>query len=127
MTDKKNLYSTSIYPHEWLAILTIAAVMGILTLIAQTSLFRPLPTNQSPHYIVDQTIIVFVEGACEFPGRYECRKGDKVEEVLEKAKPFPGAVMARYKPEAKLRDGQIIRFKAPRVKSSAPKKKKIRD
>jgi len=90
--------------------------MGILTLVAQTNLFRPLPTNQNPHFIVDQTIVVFVEGACEFPGRYECRKGDRIEELLEKAKPFPGAVMTRYKPEAKLRDGQVIRIRAPKMK-----------
>ncbi len=107
---------TQLYPHEWLAITVIASIMGILTLIAQTNLFRPLPSTNTPHYIVDQTITVFVEGACEFPGRYEFQKGARIEELIEKMKPFPGCTIVRYKPESKLRDGQIIRVKAPKPK-----------
>lgn len=116
MTDK-----TQLYPHEWLAIVSIASLMGILTLIAQTSLFRPLPSNQNPHYIVDQTITVFVEGAVEFPGRYEFKKGTKMEELLEKIKPFPGANLKRYHSESKLRDGQVVRIKVPAKRTKGTK------
>lgn len=96
--------------------MVIASAMGILTLIAQTNWVRPLPTDVAPHYIVDQTIVVFVEGAVEFPGRYEFQKGAKIEEVLDLVRPFPGAKPVRYRPESKLRDGQVIRVKAPQVK-----------
>jgi hypothetical protein len=117
MTEK-----TQLYPHEWMAIMVIASAMGILTLIAQTNWVRPLPADVAPHYIVDQTIVVFVEGAVEFPGRYEFQKGAKIEEVLELVKPFPGAKPLRYRPEAKLRDGQVIRIKAPREKGQQGRK-----
>lgn len=114
MSEKAN--SSKIYPHEWWAIVVIASLMGILTLIAQTSLFRPLPSNDAPHYIVDQTITVFVEGAVEFPGRYEFKKGAKMEELLEKVKPFPGANLNRYHAESKLRNGQVVRIKVSKRK-----------
>ena len=106
--------------HEWLAVIIIVSLLIVLTLITHFSESKPVITNH-PHYIVDQKIEVFVEGAVEEPLRLIVTKGTRVEEVLEKVKLLPEADLSKLKLQAKVRRGQHIRIpqKKKRVRKSS--------
>jgi hypothetical protein len=104
--------------HEWLAVATLIGFMGMLTFITLTTGSLNISTTDAPHYVVDQEISVFFEGAVENPGRYQVKKGTLIKDLLSQVKPKPQADLRRIKGESKVRNGQVI--KVPEQKKKKP-------
>lgn len=104
--------------HEWLAVIVVICLTIVLTLMTRIS-HNPLPaTSEPPHYIVEQKIEVFVEGAVEHPVRLIVNRGACLEEVLKQAKLLPEADVSRLKLTSKVRRGQHIRVPSKKRRKS---------
>ena len=102
--------------HEWLAVVTIIGFIGMLAVCAY--LMSPplaLQTGQ-PHYLIDNTVEVFVQGSVQFPGPRRVPRGSTIQDVLEVAKPLPQANTGRLNLQAKVRTNQVIKVPAKKVK-----------
>lgn len=111
-------FKNKLYTHEWLSVLAIAGLMGLLTLLSQINPSNP--DNDLPRFVINPQITVFVEGEVENPGRYELKRGSKVKDLMQQITLLPTADTRKVRPEAKLRDGQVIRVAKKRI----PKKQK---
>ncbi len=106
--------------HEWLAILVILSVLAVLTLITRLTDDGAMPTTRDPpHYVVDQRIEVFVEGAVEKPMRLVVIRGALIEEVLQQVQLLPEADTSKLKLKSKVRRGQHIRVPAKKGRKSS--------
>lgn len=96
--------------YEWLALVSCVSLLVLITLVTCMSGTSRFPaTEEPPHYIVDQRIEVFVEGAVEKPVRLIVTKGMLVEEVLQQVQLLPEADLSKLKLKSKVRRGQHIR------------------
>lgn len=95
--------------HEWLAITTIIGFLGMLTIISVIRSTPPLvPQKELAHPLTNPFIKVSIEGAVEHPGSYNLKKGARVKDALEQAKPLSNANLGQMNLESKLRKGQKI-------------------
>lgn len=101
----------SLPAHEWLAIVFIISLMAVLCLVAISYRESSLPeVTSEPHYVIDQEIEVFIEGAVENPGTYKVKRGALLQEVLILAKPTTNADLRRIKLQSKVRQGQSVKI-----------------
>ena len=123
MQNSKN--PPSLFVHEWLAIVTLLSFLTVLTILAIVRDEGVLPkSTKPPHYIVDQRIEVFVEGAVEKPVRIVVTRGTLLEEVLKQAQLLPDADPERLKLQTKVRRGQHIRVP---FKKATKRKKQVQE
>lgn len=108
--------------HEWFAIVIIIGLLFTLTLITMFSNNNSDVALGIPHHVVDQEIVVFIEGAVEKPGPYQVRRGTLVQDVVELAKPLPDANLKALKLERKVRKNQVIKVKLSSEKRRKRKK-----
>lgn len=102
---------SSLHVHEWVAILVIVNVLAVLTLVTRFSEPVAQPAiHTAPHYVADQKIEIFVEGAVEQPVRLIVNKGTTVEDVLKQVRLLPEADISKLKKHSKVRRGQHIRI-----------------
>lgn len=110
---EKNHQKHSLYVHEWLAIVSVLFVFVILTVVSHSCYQEKISeTSVSAHQLINSEITVQIEGEVEFPGKYQMKKGAKLKELIELAKPTPIADLKRVKQEAVLRKGQRIKIKS---------------
>lgn len=103
-------------PHEWLAVLFFCSLLFFIVVSSHAlRVFAPI-TEAAPHYLVDQEIEVYIEGAVERPGVYKLPRGALLKELLSQAKPLPTANLKKFKSESKLRPGQKITVQTVRLK-----------
>lgn len=96
--------------HEWAAVVIIMGLLLGITAIVWWHGDSSIPTQVGPpHYIVDQEIEVYVEGAVEKPGPMLVKRGERLSEVLEKAVLMPDSDLRRLKLMKKVRSGQVIK------------------
>jgi hypothetical protein len=108
-----------LHVHEWVAISAIMSLLMALTLLNFLRSDRAPPlTKAPPHFIVDQKIEVFVEGAVEKPGRLIVVKGKRVKEILDEVHLLPEADVSKLNLDAKARRGQRIRVPYQKLKKS---------
>jgi len=70
---------------------------------------RQIDDGREPHFLYNQTIEVYVEGAVIKAGRYEMKKGDTLKKLLDQAVLTKEADLRKLKLHAKLRQGQSVR------------------
>jgi protein involved in polysaccharide export with SLBB domain len=94
--------------HEWLAVVFIIGLMGMLTLLS----WRGSESNdievEAPHFITDPTLEITVEGEVQFPGALRMRKGETVGDALKLAGLKADSDSRKLNFEAKLRRNQKI-------------------
>lgn len=95
---------------EWTGVLFLSGIFLTFTLItySQESLWQ-IEDSKTSQFLYNQTIEVYVEGAVASAGRYEMKKGDRLEKLLMLAKPTKEADLRKLKLHSKLRQGQSIR------------------
>jgi protein involved in polysaccharide export with SLBB domain len=94
--------------HEWLAVVFIVGLLGMLTAVTLISRTPAVPVLDQPHYVVDPVVVVRVEGAVERPGAVAVKKGSTVEEAIKQAKALPEADLSKVKLQKKVRKEQVI-------------------
>jgi hypothetical protein len=87
-------------------------ISGILFLITLNIVFDEpiMPLTESEHCLVNSLIEVIVEGAIEFPGSYQVKKGTFLKEIIELAKPFPNANLERVKLDSPITRRRVIKI-----------------
>src|SRR5690349_9260350 len=105
--------------HEWMAVIAILFFMTVLVLGIVVARQRAPLLTEPPHYLAEQEIEVFVEGAVERPGIYRLAKGAKLQDLLEQLTLAPDADRTKIKILRKLHQGQVI--KIPKVKAKKSK------
>lgn len=111
---------TTLPIHEWLAILACGVFLFILIALSQMSFHPNEKQLGQPHYLYDQTIEVMITGAVEAPGRYTFQKGAVMKDLFSKASLTSKANLKRLKPQAKLRNGQMVHI----PETTSPKRQK---
>lgn len=94
--------------HEWLIICLLIATLMMLAFVTMVWKKEELPQTTISHALNAQMIQVSIKGAVSQPGSYELKKGALVQDLLDLAFILPEANLARIKPEAKLRNGQVV-------------------
>lgn len=112
----QNPKSERLLVHEWIAILGIIGLLAMLTAVALVSNKDTNPPVTKPHYIVDQEIVVFVEGAVDKPGRYTVKKGALLKDIVSLAQPKAEANLKGLRMESKLKNGRVIKIPVKKSK-----------
>lgn len=106
LTQKQQLY-----PYEWIAIVLLIAVLGMLTMI---NLIREETFSRTQievsEGIADSFLQVHVSGAVENAGSFQLPTGSKMKDLLLLAKPKADADLRRIKGDSKLKQGQVIKI-----------------
>jgi SLBB domain len=100
----------SLYAYEWISVAFICTFVTLLIFITIFNGSSNAALDPIPHYIIEQEIIVKVEGAVQNPGFYQMRKGNKIKDILQKVTLSPEADLRKVKTEMKLRNGQIVKI-----------------
>jgi hypothetical protein len=102
---------------EWMVVLTLILLMGMLTFVSHRHWLSANPISYSNSVSItdleDSQVHVWVEGAVERPGGYHVAKGSKIQDVLLLAKPAQNADLKKISPAKKIKEGQVI--KIPRL------------
>jgi hypothetical protein len=100
--DQKKLTTPKLLTHEWITVLSLLGFLLLLTLIV-TFFSSSSHDTLNPHYLVDQKIEVYIEGAVEKPGVYQVDRGTPLKAILEEAKPLKEAYLKKINLEKKLK------------------------
>lgn len=107
---------SQIYIHEWLVIVFFISILIVLTFLSHSFHFKVKSDIQSPFIrLVDENVLVAIEGAVVAPGQYELKKGSTVEELLKLAGVKPDAELKKVKKSKVLRKGDLIKIPGKEV------------
>jgi len=97
----------------------------LLFLIALNIIFdeSTMPLTESEHQLVNPFVEIVVEGAVEFPGIYQVKKGVLIQEVLDLAKPLPEANLKRIKLDSPVNHRRVIKVSKKKEKRCCEKSK----
>lgn len=124
--EKRPVDRSHLLPREWVALSIFMLAMCFLTYETQSFFGRGSgASNDESHFLADPMITVFVEGEVKAGGLIEVKRGTLIEEVLKRAEPTPNADLKRFKPDAKVRDGQVLKVPAKKAARKAKKAEKI--
>lgn len=97
--------------HEWVLAWTLLAIISALSLfffLNRESTFSE--ELVPPHYIVDNEIEVFIEGAVKKPGKYRIKRGSSVKELITLAIAREDADLSKVKERPLKRKNQKVKI-----------------
>lgn len=99
--------------HEWIAIIALSGLL--LSIIAVTFVMKEKQFSHEtgiPHYVMEQEIEIFVEGAVQKPGSHKARRGMRLRQILDQVGLTKNSDIRRLRLESKVRNGQVIKVPA---------------
>jgi hypothetical protein len=106
------IQSPGLHAYEWITVILIVALMGWLTAITHFKSNALPEVLDQPHYIFNPEIEVWIEGAVKNPGKFKMKRGEKVEDLLERAQPTKEADLSQIRQKTKLKKGQKLNIPA---------------
>lgn len=101
----------SLLPHEWLAVLVITCGLIFLIILGESATSSvPLILEEVSFPALPQTVVIKIEGAVEFPGKYHAGSGTKLKEVIQKAKPLLEADLKKVRQDFVVKKGMKIKI-----------------
>lgn len=111
--------------HEKFMAWLIISVLLFLTVLNIIFDEPSMPMTESEHHLANPLLEIVIEGAVEFPGVYQVKKGSLIKEVLELAKPLPEANLKRIKLDSPITRRRVI--KISKLVNAEPQKRKNRE
>lgn len=109
MSSDSHLEPQSLPLKDWWAIGVLICLLSVLTVITSGKDHSTLPKHlHAPHFLINEEIEVWIEGAVEHPGSYKLKKGARLEELLSLALLKSDADLAKVKRKSKMKNGQTI-------------------
>lgn len=101
---------------EWSGVFFFIGIFIILTFLthSRNSFMREEDVERS-HFLYNQVVEVYVEGAIKNPGLYEMKKGDTLEDLFHQVELTDGADTRKLKLKSKLRHGQVVKVPARQI------------